>query len=231
MVNKKLNPQKVAFISCVSDEEWYSESLLYQKQLKIPEGMSAEFIPVVGAPSMCAGYNTGMAKSDAKYKIYLHQDVLTVNKNLIEDILRIFRDESIGLIGVIGARSLPATGVWWDSLRVVGRVLHACEPESIMESVNQDEEKRLSEVEAVDGLLMMTQYDIPWREDIFTDWHLYDTSQCKEFARAGLRTVVPYQEEFWAIHCPKEKQLAPNYRREQRAFLREYGDELWGTDF
>jgi len=225
--NEELNPNKVAFISCVNDEEWYSEALLYQKQLVIPSGMEAEYIPVRGAHSMCEGYNIGMAKSDAKYKVYLHQDVLVVNKQLIEDCLKIFQDHSIGLIGVIGAKALPATGIWWDSLRVVGRVLHACEPESVMESVCQDPENgAIEDVEAVDGLIMITQYDLPWREDLFKDWHFYDISQCKEFARAGYRTVVPYQEEFWTIHCPKEKPLAKAYHKYQRAFLREYGTEL-----
>ena len=30
------------------------------------------------------------------------------------------------------------------------------------------------EVEGVDGLLMATQYDIPWREDLFDGWDFYD---------------------------------------------------------
>ena len=226
MINKELDPHKVAFISCVNDESWYSESLLYQKQLELPDGMTAEYIPVRGARSMCEGYNIGMRQSDAKYKIYLHQDVLVVNRQLIADIMRIFRDESVGLIGVIGAKALPATGIWWDSLRVVGRVLHACEPESIVESVCQEQESTDQVVEAVDGLIMMTQYDLPWREDLFQDWHFYDISQCKEFARAGCKTVVPFQKEFWTIHCPKEKPLAKAYHKYQRAFLREYGNEL-----
>ena len=30
------------------------------------------------------------------------------------------------------------------------------------------------EVEAIDGLLMATQYDIPWREYLFYMWVFYD---------------------------------------------------------
>lgn len=39
-------------------------------------------------------------------------------------------------------------------------------------------------VDAVDGLLMMTQYDLPWRDDLFSDFDFYDVSQAFEFRRA-----------------------------------------------
>ena len=71
---------KIAFITCTNNEEWYDECLLYLKSLEIPEDMTAEFLPVRGAASMAAGYNQGMKATDAKYKVYLHQDVLLVKK-------------------------------------------------------------------------------------------------------------------------------------------------------
>lgn len=223
----KLNKDKIAFITCVNSEDWYSECRLYLESLNIPEGMTAEFIPVHGAASMCAGYNRGMNMSDARYKVYLHQDTLVVNKNLVQDLLSIFADETIGAVGVIGCRSLPRSGVWWDGLRTYGRVLHACEPESVVDSHCREPEGAYQEVEAVDGLFIATQYDVPWREDIFTGWHLYDTSICKEMQRRGYKVVVPNQEQdFWCIHCPKEKPLAYEYKWYQKAFIREYGREL-----
>ena len=122
----EVNEKKIAFITCVNSEDWYSECSLYLHSLHIPAGMEAEFIPVTGAASMCAGYNLGMARTDARYKVYLHQDTLVVNKNLVADLLAIFAEKTIGAVGVIGCRSLPRSGVWWDGLRTYGRVLHAC---------------------------------------------------------------------------------------------------------
>ena len=204
--------KKIAFITCVNSDWWYSECLLYLKHLKIPNGMTAEFIDVRDAESMTAGYNRAMKNSDAKYKIYLHQDTFVVNKNLIADLLKIFSDATIGVVGVIGCISLPKTGVWWDGLRTYGRVLHACEPESVVDSHCDD---------------LATQYDLPWREDLFDGWHMYDASLCKEMSRAGYKVVVPNQTaDFWCIHCPKEKPLDPKYRRYQKIFVREYGAEL-----
>ena len=96
------DPNKVTFITCVNNEEWYSECLLYLKHLKIPENMSAEFIPIREALSMTSGYNKAMKISDSKYKVYLHQDTLIVNKNIVTDLLKIFSDETIGAVGMIG---------------------------------------------------------------------------------------------------------------------------------
>ena len=222
-----LDDKKVAFITCVNSDWWYSECRLYLEHLKIPEGMTAEFIDVRDAKSMTAGYNRAMKNSDAKYKIYLHQDTFIVNKNLIADLLEIFSEESIGVVGVIGCMNLPATGVWWDGMRTYGRVLHACEPESVVDSHCDEPNGFYQEVESVDGLFLATQHDLTWREDLFDGWHMYDASLCKEMSRAGYRVVVPNQEkDFWCIHCPKEKPLDPRYRRYQKIFLREYGAEL-----
>ena len=221
------NPDKICFITCVNDEDWYSECLLYLQHLEMPEGIQAEYLPIRGAKSMCAGYNEGLRRSDAKYKVYLHQDTLVVNKQLVRDLKALFADESIGAVGVIGCRNLPRSGIWWDGMRTYGRVLHACEPESVVDSVGMQPEGAYMEVEAVDGLFIAMQYDIPWREELFTGWHLYDTSICKEVQRSGKRVVVPNQtEEFWCIHCPKEKPLASDYRGYQKTFLKEYGAEL-----
>ena len=215
------NPDKICFITCVNDEDWYSECLLYLQHLEMPEGMQAEYLPIRGAKSMCAGYNEGLRRSDAKYKVYLHQDTLVVNKQLVRDLKALFADESIGAVGVIGCRNLPRSGIWWDGMSTYGRVLHACEPESVVDSVGMQPEGAYMEVEAVDGLFIAMQYDIPWREELFTGWHLYDTSICKEVQRSGKRVVVPNQtEEFWCIHCPKEKPLASDYRGYQKTFLK-----------
>ena len=221
-----MDENKIAFITCVNNEDDYSESLLYLKSLLIPEGIKVEYIAIRDAGSMCDGYNRGRQQSDAKYKVYLHQDTLVVNKSFISAIMSIFSDETIGLIGVIGCRSLPRTGVWWDGLRTYGRVLHACEPESVTDTQCMQPKGEYQEVESVDGLILITQYDLPWRSDLFDGWHFYDTSMCLEMKRKGYKVVVPRQEDFWCIHCPKEKPLAKSYKDYQRIFLKEYGAEL-----
>lgn len=224
---KQLPPEKrIAFITCVNSEMWYHECQLYIKHLAVPDGMAVEFIPIWDAQSMCQGYNKGMNQTDAKYKVYIHQDTLIVNHDFLKEMLKIFSEKSVGGFGVIGCRKLPATGIWWDGMRCVGRVLHACEAESVVDSICQEVEEPFVDVEAVDGLMLVTQYDVPWREDLFTGWHFYEIAQCKELQRRGYEIVVPHQDSYWCIHSPKEKPLDPSYEKYKRIFLKEYGAEL-----
>ena len=221
------NSNAFAFIVCVNNRELFDECELYIRSLIVPENFKIEIIPIFDARSMCEGYNRGMGQTDAKYKIYLHQDTLIVNKNIMSDLLKLFSDSSVGLVGVIGCKNLPVSGVWWDGLRTYGRVLHACEPESVVDSVCRQPVGEYEEVEACDGLFLASQYSIPWREDLFTGFHLYDTSYCLETKKAGLKTVIPNQTEaFWCIHCPKEKPLDPIYKKYQRVFINEYSNML-----
>lgn len=217
---------KIAFISCVNDEEQYQEAQLYLSQLRLPSNVEAEVIGIREADSMCQGYNLGAKETEAKYKVYLHQDVLIVNKNFIYDLLKIFQDSSVGAVGMIGARKLPASGVWWDAMRTYGKVLHACIPECSVISKCMEPPEPWIEVEGVDGLLVATQVDLPWREDLFGGFHFYEISMCKEMQRQGYKVVVPHQKRFWCIHMPHEKPLDPSYKIYQQKFLQEYGDEL-----
>ena len=222
-----MDSKKFCFITCVNDERWYSECKLYLENLIVPDGFSTEFIPIRNAKSMTSGYNSAMQKSNAKYKIYLHQDTLVVNKNLLIDLLDIFSDESISLIGMIGCMSLPESGIWWDGLRQFGRVLHACEPESVVDTKMNQPDGKFQLVEVVDGLFMATQIDLPWREDLFDDFHFYDVSQCLEMKRRGFKIAIPNQDkEFWCMHCPKEKPLSPSYKIYKRRFQIEYAGEF-----
>ena len=82
-------------------------------------------------------------------------------------------------------------------------------------------EQPYQQVEAVDGLLMATQYDIPWREDLFQKWDFYDISQAFEFRRNGYQVVVPAMEKPWCIHDCGASDFR-NYFEERKKFQKEY---------
>ncbi len=218
-----MNNKKLCFIICVNDNMFFSECCQYIERLEKPEGMEIELIEVRGAFSMTAGYNEGMKSSDAKYKIYMHQDVFIRNKYFIYDILNIFaQDDKIGLIGLVGSVELPVSAVMWYGERVMqsGSSVFL---EQYRYSVKED---GYWEVEAVDGLLMVTQYDIPWREDLFDGWDYYDISQCFEMKRADYRVVVPRQRNSWFIHDDKGVINLWNHDKYRQCFLKEYSDDM-----
>ena len=190
--------KKICFIMCVNDEMYEQECLRFINELEIPEGYTIEQLSIWEAESMTAGYNEAMKYSNAKYKIYLHQDVFIVNRKIISDILNVFQDETVGMLGVVGCLKLPENAIMWNGERV-GR-LYTSNIDEAGEGNIHTTLAPFQEVETVDGLLIATQYDIPWREDVFTGWDFYDASQSMEFRRSGYKVVVPYMEKPWCIH-------------------------------
>lgn len=221
--------KKISFIVCTNDPLYAGECELYIHSLTVPDGYEVEVLLVEDARSMTSGYNEAMAVSDAKYKVYLHQDVMIYNRNFIIRILEIFQsDPSIGMIGMVGNTRLPDNAIHWSAGGVHAGGIYS----DIIYDVNyrlfEENGDGVTDVVILDGLLMATQVDIPWREDLFTGWHFYDLSQSREFYRQGYRVVVPHMEEPWVFHDNDVQEIGEEYHRYRQIFLDEYGGELAG---
>lgn len=221
-----VNEKKFCFVTCMSDKDQYSECLRYIQSLYIPEGFQLEVLYSENESSVTSFYNSSMSKSDAKYKIYLHEDVLIINKNILLDLLNLFlKHQEIGLIGVTGAKTVPANGKWWDSIHKCGKVYENFNGKMELSSFNEINGDYES-VKCVDGLILATQYDIKWREDIFKGKHFYDISQCLEYAKAGYVVAIPKQDTPWCIHdCSQE--LNKDYEMWRKIFLEVYSKEIY----
>ena len=223
------------FIACVNDEQMYKESLFYIKQLDIPQGFSIECRAVRNARSITEGYNAAMNESDAKYKIYMHQDVFILNRRFLFDLLDIFKsDETIGLVGMVGSPDIPEHGVWWESEHTFGCVYGALAEETVLHDY-RGHTGRYGETKIVDGLLMATQYDLPWREDLFDGWHFYDASQCCEFLRKKYKVYVANQYSSdavptpWCLHYIEKTVTTAYYENYRNVFLREYNELIYAN--
>lgn len=221
---RMLDDSKFCFISCVNDDFMYDECQFYLEHLRMPPGMRAEIVAVRDAKSMTAGYQAAMEASDAKYKIYLHQDVFVVNKNILHELLMLFRhNPRIGMIGVAGATTLNADRpIWWKSNSMCGKVYSKRYTEAIQLESFGDFSGRFRRVAAIDGLFMATQYDLPWRSDLFTDWHFYDISQSREFVEHGYEVVVAGQEIPWLVHDCGVVSLDNSYFANMEIFKKHY---------
>jgi glycosyltransferase involved in cell wall biosynthesis len=221
-----LNENKIAFITYVTDQNLYQKSLSYINKLQIPEGIEIEIIPIKSAKSIASAYNEAMQKSDSKYKVYLHEDVYIQNIKFINDILAIFKsDQKIGLIGVAGAKIIPVSGVWQEDHRKVGKVFD--NHRGFLELLNYNEVTDLcTEVKCIDGIIMITQYDLLWRDDIFDGWYFYDLSQSIEFQRKELKIVVPNQENAWCIHDCGHINTSDEFEISRNKFLDTYSKDV-----
>lgn len=220
-----MDEKLIGFCICTNNDDAFEDCKWYIDRLYIPKGYRVEIVPVRGAKSMCEGYNSYMLSSKAKYKVYMHQDVIIINRYFLRDAIAIFEeDEKIGMIGVIGATKLVPDAEMWNHWNVGNvdtsngfGINHI-----VLNAVYKGDEK-YCEVKAIDGMLMMTGCDIKWRDDLNMGWDFYDVSQSLEFLRADLKVVVPRQEEPWTVHdCGISKLL--NYDSARKIVLEEYRD-------
>lgn len=212
---------KIAFIICTNDDFYFNECTWYLNRLIIPQGVEIEIIPVVGAKSMASGYNKAMKESDAEIKVYLHQDTFIVERYFIEKVMNIFDSNSqIGMIGVYGGVNLPKDAICYNCWNRGGVCVNNGQGTFWVNNVASP--APWEEVEAIDGLIMITGHDIEWRDDLDLAWDFYDVSQSMEFRRAGYKVVVP-TEQTWCIHDCIQSKLT-GYDRARKTILNEYVD-------
>lgn len=237
-----MDNKSFALIACVNDEELWGECEKYIGELVVPEGYSLDVIKITGATSIMRAYNEVIEKSDAKYKIYFHQDTFILNKNLLGDLLDLFEDPKIGMVGVQGGTRIPKSGVWFhDGFHSFGTILRVGTIGGIGGMIipscwNKRKVRKMSylpilkpylPVACIDGLLMATQYDLPWREDLYGGFIYYEGPQCLEFIKKGYQVIVPRQKEPWCLHVSSNRTKAEDeiYHREFRKVMEVFNKE------
>lgn len=220
---------KIDFIICTNNKLYYEECIHYISRLEVPQGYEVDVLSIEDADYITKAYNEAMRVSNAKYKVYMHQDTFIINKRFLYDMLQIFEDSSVGMIGMVGCELLPEQDTFlqnglWDK----GRVYYSRVAASGMAvCADVEEETAYEYVQAVDGLLMATQYDVRWREDILQGWDFYDISQSMEFLKQGYQIAVPSFAEPWVLH----DHGVLNYQKYdywKRVFFQEYAAFLKG---
>lgn len=216
-----MNDKKIAVIICINNETYYRECIFYLNRLVIPEGFSLEVFAISKANSIFEAYNQAMNQSDAKYKVYMHQDVFLIEKNILSRCIDFFKNhKNVGMIGVLGGHSVPENRRFYRSWNI-GYVLACSEKKAYYNDLG----RKTQVAKAIDGMFMMTQYDLPWREDILTGWDFYDFSQSMEFGKAGYGVWVMGGESALAFHDCGYLNLC-RYDESLDAFLKEYGKDF-----
>ena len=72
---KPLDETKICLITAVNRPEEYNRSLRSWKKVRVPKGMTLESRVVQDAASLTEAYQAAMESSDAKYMVYVNQDV------------------------------------------------------------------------------------------------------------------------------------------------------------
>ena len=219
------------FIICTNDRQYLDECIMYISLLSVPDSYTTDIITIEGAESMTAAYNAAMNASPAKYKIYLHQDTMILNRFFLYNILKIFQsDEDIGMIGMGGNVHLEEDALLSQDLSKYVGYNYSRSLEKYISNRIGDEDY-IYDVEAIDGFIMVTQYDIDWREDLFDAWDFYDLSQSMEFHRKKYRVVVPDQKGIeWCFHADDMTSTLFNFEKYRNIFKKEYRYDLENYD-
>lgn len=226
--NKIINDHKISFIICSNNELYLTEAMRYLSYLDVPDGYEADVQVISEAESMLLGMKEGREQSDAKYKVYMHQDVFIINPHFIQNVIDIFEsDKNIGMIGMFGSEKMPKNAVMWDGPRIgnVWGINKVKNPNRDM--IFSNDVPAVKDVVCVDGLMMITAYDdVPFRTDILSGWDFYDVSTSFEYKRAGYRVVVPVQPTAWCIHEDGMILELWNYDEQRQVVLKEYKEFL-----
>ena len=217
-----MNEKKIAVIA-QCDPSGVSAIRPYIDALDIPNGYEVELIEVAPGGNVADTYQRAMEESDAKYKVYLSAGSILLRLNFFEEMLHVFaEDPMIGVMGLVGTKQLSTTGLLAESPFIQGRLLYA--DDTAFHGGGIDDDSAMVDVMVVSGDLIATQYDIPWRRDLFHTDCFFAEAQCIEFRKRGYRTVVPRQEETWLLASKKEMQYDT---ASKEIFLNTYSKDIY----
>lgn len=214
-----MDEKKIAFI--IASENECEQCIECLSSLKIPDGFVVEVVTITDFQQVAEAYNKGMEASDARYKIYLSDTTRILHENLIFDILKVFdMNLAIGLLGVSGTKIIPTSGICALSKNRVGMAKDRYSQNEV--SWNKIETS-YEKVQAIDNIIMATQYDIRWRDDLFVSNDFYDVSQSLEFKREGYLVVVIKQKFPWIMAFGKSS----FNQNDCNVFLDEYSKDIF----
>lgn len=224
-----MNEHKFCFIICTNNDLLLEEAIHYINHIHIPEGYEIDILTITDADSMTKGYQEAMTASDAKYKIYMHQDVFILNKNILFDLLSIFQsDPKIGLIGMVGYDTVSPDGIMWHKKREGN--LYQPHPQSVYPPLQQYQyslsKDGFSYVALVDGFFMATSHDLPWNTELLTGWDFYDAFQSMHFLQHEYKIAVPRQTHPWCMHDDNKIVNLTSYDYYRHVFMNTFHDCL-----
>ncbi len=220
---KLLDGNKIAAIVYVQDEADYEICAESLRELSCPTGFELEIIPVAKAASRGKAYQAGMEKSDAKYKVYIDSSAWIMYENLLPDMVELFScHPEIGILGLSGTEIIPPNAPFWVSPKRLGK--WADKNGAVQEFGAFDEPFR--EVQALDFYFLMTQYDFPWRTDLFYDDLYLCAAQAIEFKRQGYKACVVRQDQdtTWLAYARENASTALSLNDR---FLDEYSKDIF----
>ena len=193
--------KKIAVLLRRTQEESYKRCLESLNAMMWPEGYEVEAFPLDAGRPYAEQANEVLAATDAKYKLYINDEMCLDHPQMVREMMAIFRDESIGMIGFLGSASLPVSGSVMDSPYKRGVVLMPSE-EGFSELRFGDSMGEAADVRFLLPSLFATQLDLSWNESYEKQYYAV-LAHCRAMEESGARIVVSSPVEPWCAYRRK----------------------------
>ena len=194
-----VNEKKIAVLVRKSHEAQYAVCMESLQAMKWPAGYEVEVFALEAEKPYAAEANAVLAKTDAKYKIYINDDLCLVSPQAVEELLDIFRDETVGMVGFLGSRSLPVSGNLLESAYKWGAVYVPMENDLTETRFGEATEGESAVVRFLAPSFFATQADLSWNEAYGKQYYAV-LAHCQAFEGEGRRIVVPLPQNIWCAY-------------------------------
>ncbi|WP_039969615.1 glycosyltransferase [Selenomonas artemidis] len=188
-----MNEKGIAILVWKRNEEHYANCIEGLRNLQYPAGCEVQVYTLTEQDVFTKQCNSVLAETDAKYKIYLSDEMRIAAPTFVQDMLNIFADTSIGMIGFFGSAEMPLSANIMDAPHKYGSVLMPVSGALEEMRFGEGTAEAVADVRAILPSLFVTQYDVPWDAN-YTGQYYAVQAQCRNFTRRGYRVVVPIVE-------------------------------------
>ncbi len=218
--------KKIAVLLHKSREGRYEICMESLRNMNWPDGYEAELFVITQDRPYAVQVNEIMTAADAKYKIYINDDLCLVHPQMIEEMLNLFQDDSIGMIGILGSTSLPVSGSVMDSPYKSGAVYIPSEKD--LSELRFHETSEAADVRFLLPSLFATQRDVPWDEAYEKQYYAV-LAYCRGMEESGVRIVVPHPQEIWCTYQEKSIAFDAN-EADRKTYFSRHHPYLDGTE-
>ena len=188
-----MNEKGIAILVWKRNEEHYANCIEGLRQLQYPAGYEVQVYTLTDQDTFTKQCSSVLAESDAKYKIYLSDEMRITALTFVQDMLNIFADRTIGMIGFFGSAEMPLSANIMDAPHKYGSVFMPADGALEEMRFGEGTADAVADVRAILPSLFVTQNDLPWDAD-YTGQYYAVQEQCRNFTRRGYRVVVPIVE-------------------------------------
>ena len=223
-----MDRRKIAVLVRKADQARYDFCMVSLQNAEWPKGYAVEYFVIDAARPYAAQVNKILAETDAKYKIYINDDVCLVCKQAIREMLAIFQDEEIAMLGIFGSQSLPVSGNPFDSSYKCGAVYLPTEGD-LSEVRFGEATAAVVDVRCLLPSFFATQRDIPWDEYSYKRQYYAVLEHSCAMRRSGGRVVVSMLAEIWCAYQVPGVSLDVD-EGERKRFFSAYHAYITGTE-